>query len=814
MKKFFSKAQFLLLLIVTIACNKANEFVFTADSFEIVINDKGQLNKLINLKTNKDYLFQETEQSSILGIKVAGQLEYPSFSNYNKENEIITLNYPKHNIVAEVKIIEKDTYITFELISITEKDKIELVIWGPFNTVIKETIGETIGVVRNSKFAIGIQALNMRTLGGYPANDDDSTPSFNIFGTTSLVDVPDSLNILYRGNTALPKEYGSALQAYTRNRSKDRVVASMSHEKYLAPSFKDIGIIGSKIALFGCDPIEVLNTIEAIELKEGLPHPLLDGAWNKRVATATSAYLIQNFTSETIDEAIALTKKAGLKYLYHPGPFENWGQFDLNKKSFPDNWESMKVCVDKAEKEGIKIGLHTLSNFITTNDPYVTPIPDDRLAKVGSGFLVKAIHKDQKNIEISDPTYFNQMKNNSLHAVVIEKELIRYEAVSETEPWMLLNCQRGAFGTNAAAHEKGVKISKLIDHAYKTFLTNTELSVEMAGTLADLYNKTGVKQISFDGLEGNFSTGMGAYGQLLFVDAWYSKLKPEIKDDYVMDASRSGHYFWHMFTRMNWGEPWYADFRESQTAYRILNQDYFRRNYIPSMLGWFSMRANTSIEDIEWMLARSAAFDAGYALVTSPELVGKNGFATEILEKIKQWEKARISNAFTADQKKRMEDIKAEFTLDNVSENGWDLTPFSVQRFEHKFRIRQPGEPVSTRFSFKNEYDTQPLQFILKTTKGTTASDITIEIDDFKKIDLNVSILEGQYLKYTGGNTVILYDETWNKIKEIPINSDTLIMSSGTHKLKVDCKFSANDESSLKLELKTAGIPEKVTIKE
>jgi len=307
---------------------------------------------------------------------------------------------------------------------------------------------------------------------------------------------------------------------------------------------------------------------------------------------------------------------------------------------------------------------------------------------------------------------------------------------------------------------------------------------------------------------------MGAYGQLLFVDAWYSKLKPEIKDGYVMDASRSGHYFWHMFTRMNWGEPWYADFRESQTAYRILNQDYFRRNYIPSMLGWFSMRANTSIEDIEWMLARSAAFDAGYALVTSPELVGKNGFATEILEKIKQWEKARISNAFTIDQKKRMEDIKAEFTLENVSENSWNLTPFSVQRFEHKFRIRQPGEPVWTRFSFKNKYGMQPLQFILKTTKGTAASDITIEIDDFKKIDLNVSILAGQYLKYTGGNTVILYDETWNMIKKIPINSDTLIIDSGVHKLKVDCKFSGNDESSLKLELKTAGIPEKVTIKE
>src|SRR5690606_79654 len=120
-------------------------------------------------------------------------------------------------------------------------------------------------------------------------NEDDSTPSFDIFGTTSLVDISDSLNILYRGHTALPREYGSSLQAYTRNRGKERVVKAMGHEHYVAPAFKDEGIIGSKIALFGCAPEEVLNTLEAIELGEGLPHPTIDGVWSKRAVTATSA---------------------------------------------------------------------------------------------------------------------------------------------------------------------------------------------------------------------------------------------------------------------------------------------------------------------------------------------------------------------------------------------------------------------------------------------------------------------------------------------------------------------------------------------
>src|SRR5690606_5212421 len=277
--------------------------------------------------------------------------------------------------------------------------------WGPFETNIKETIGETVGVVRNKDFSIGIQALNMRTLGGYPSNEDDSTPSFDIFGTTSLVDISDTLNILYRGDTALPKEFGSSLQAYTRNRDKDRVVAAMGHEPYEAPAYQDEGILGSKIALFGCPPEEVLNTLEAIELNEGLPHPMIDGVWSKRSGDATSAYLIQDFGTSTIDEAIALTKKAGLKYLYHPGPFSNWGHFDLHKNSFPNNWESMKECVDKAEQEGIKLGVHTLSNFITTNDPYVTPVPDERLGKVGSSVLVNDIDATEKNIEIKDPAF-------------------------------------------------------------------------------------------------------------------------------------------------------------------------------------------------------------------------------------------------------------------------------------------------------------------------------------------------------------------------------------------------------------------------
>lgn len=806
------KTSIFFLTILMVGCQKDDGIVLATKGLEIGINTKGQVTQLKNLVNGKDYLHHSDEGGGLMAIKVNGELENPSTMEVDESGERLTLIYPMNNVEAVVKATQKEGYITFELVSITHVDKIELVLWGPYRTDIKETIGETVGVVRNKDFALGIQALNKRTLGGYPSTEDDSTPSYDIFGTTSLIDVSDSLKILYRGNTALPRDYGSSIQAYARKRDKSRVVPAMGHEKYVSPSFKDEGIVGSKIALFGCPPSDVLATLGAIEIAEGLPHPMLDGKWAKESPVATSAYLIQEFGVKTIDKAIALTKKAGLDYLYHPGPFENWGHFDLKKDEFPENWKSMKFCVDRAAAQGIKVGVHTLSNFITTNDPYVTPVPDKRLAKVGSSVLSSVVGEDDKNIEIEDPAYFAQMENNNLHAVLVGEEIIRYETVSKTAPWTLLNCQRGAFGTVASKHGAGEEISKLADHAYKTFLGNISLSEEMAETLADLFNEAGLKQISFDGLEGNYSTGMGAYGELLFVDAWYKKLKPEIKQDYIMDASRSGHYFWHMFTRMNWGEPWYAGFRESQTTYRLLNQDYFRRNYIPSMLGWFSMRDGTGLEDIEWMLARSAGFEAGYALVTSADIADKNGLGEEILDKIKQWERARKADVFSTEQKKRMENIKNEFSLEALSDNSWNLIPYTVWRFGHKAMTVQPGQPVWSTFTFKNGHKEQPLQFIMSTVNATV-SDISIEIDDFKKIELQISLTPGQYLKYKGGNEAVLYDKTWRKIKSIPMDPQQWNVGEGDHTVKVDCKFSDMDNAALKLEIKTAGAPEKVSMK-
>ena len=502
-----------------------------------------------------------------------------------------------------------------------------------------------------------------------------------------------------------------------------------------------------------------------------------------------------------------------MRYLYHPGPFENWGHFDLSQAEFPRGWDGMKNCVEKIEKAGLFAGVHTLSNFITTNDPYVTPVPDTRLGTVGTTVISSDIDSRQNEIPIENPDYFNQYENNNLHTVMIGEELIRYEKVSETAPWKLMKCERGAWKTKSSDHKAGKKISMLTDHGYKVFLSNPELSKEIAKKLSEFYNYTGLRQISFDGLEGNRSTGMGNYGEILFTKTWWDNLSPEIKKHTVIDASRTTHYFWHIYSRMNWGEPWYAGFRESQTEYRLKNQEYFQRNLMPGMLGWFSLRPNTPVEDIEWMLARSAAFNAGYCLVTNERSLQTNGQTNEILKLVGEWEKARMANAFSNEQKEKMKDIANEFHLETKSENSWNLFQIQSFKFKHTEREHQPGEPTLSTFRFDNTDDSNKIHFII-TAQDATIAKVKFELDNNNSFELPVPLHNGESVRYSGGDWIEIYSEQFNKVGAFKIDSEQFKVSKGAHSIVIDGVFADRlKEPALKIEIRIFGKPEPIQTK-
>jgi hypothetical protein len=794
------------------AADQNPALTLTTKTARFVIGENGALDSVIPLDGSRNYV-ASGRPAPLLSVRIANTFHNPNRATWHKDDNRLTLHFAQADIKAVIRAEAKPTHVVFELLEVQPAEKVELVVWGPYPTTIGDVIGEIVGVVRDREFAVGIQALNVKTLGGYPNQENDIEPDYTANDPGNYPNLPRELNKdqLFRGDTARHTDFGSVLQAFCRNRNEDRIIANWGHEKYLAPTFADGGVVGSKIALFACPAPQALETIGAIEVAEGLPHPMLDGVWIKTATNANCSYLIVDFSEQTIERAVEMTRRAGLTYLYHSSPFETWGHFKLKPSLFPNGWDGLRTCVEKARKAGVRIGLHTLSNFITPNDPYVTPKPDRRLARIGESTLTEEINADEKEIPVASPDFFR--KQTDMNTVMIGEELIRYRSVSTEVPWRLLECERGAWGTRASAHASGHSVAKLMDHGYKVFLTDADLTKEVARNIARLCNHAGTLQISLDGLEGAWSTGMGQYGRALFTKSWFDELKPELRGQ-INDASNPGHFNWHIYTRMNWGEPWYAGFRESQTLYRFKNQLHFERNLMPHMLGWFALRADTSIEDAEWLLARAAGFDAGFALAASlastaqleadprsAEAAKQFGAIPGILDAIKQWEAARMARAFPPEVKARLRDNTREFHLEPGSPQSWRLFEVFSDRFTYS-----AGATNSTEHRFTNPNAAQPLQWIVRSGSKQPVSGLALEINGKPVLDLQSQTLPPSgSAKYTGGPEAVLYDGAWKEVARVPVISTSAHINPGEH--TATFRVRSNDSAEFKIELRTLSTP-------
>ena len=261
---------------------------------------------------------------------------------------------------------------------------------------------------------------------------------------------------------------------------------------------------------------------------------------------------------------------------------------------------------------------------------------------------------------------------------------------------------------------------------------------------------------------------------------------------------------------MNWGEPWYAGFRESQTLYRFKNQLYFERNLMPHMLGWFALRPDTSIEDAEWLLARAAGYDAGFALATSlassaqlaadahsADAVKRFGATGAILEAVKQWETARMGRAFPPEIKAALRDNAIEFHLDPVSEGRWNLYAARTDRFTH-----DAARGEVTRHTFQNSDAAQPLQWVVRCVGQQSLSGVAVEVNGKPLLGLDGCVLPpGGSLKYTGGADACVYDSTWKELTRVPVAAASAQVGVGDQQIGIRCQSQSG--SSLKIDLRT-----------
>lgn len=740
--------------------------VFRTAGFEMAINSRGEIVRLVGPNGPRNYA-PEGHPGHLVRIRDAGGVELPPAA-VRAVKDALTFTFAG-GIELTVRVARKPGYLRFELVKVARPEKIDAVLWGPITTTIGETVGEVVGVVRDEAIAFGIQTLNSKTCGGRLVNEEGTTGGMT---------------------TATREPFGSSLQAFCVNQGRDRVMTVWhQHKSVPVKALPGFELEGSALAIFSVAAGDVLPLIGQIERAEGLPHPLIGGEWIKASGATGRPYLIANFGEKNVGEMLEYARRLGFYSLYHSGPFKTWGHFDLLEDLFPNGRAGLKQCVEKARAKGIRMGVHTLTNFITTNDPFVTTPANRGLMAAGVATLQNDIDPAATGIAVDRDDYFKQ--ESTLNSVLIGGEIIRYQAVTGSGPYVLMNCVRGAFGTVPAAHAKGEDVRKLMDHPYKTLFPDWPMQEELIRNLAAFFNETGVSHMDFDGHEGTCYLGRGDYGHDHFVEAFLAQVNHLV----VNGSSNIGHFYWHMNSYINWGEPWYASFRESQSRERFERQPFLERNYLPNMLGWFLMTPDTRLEDIEWMLARAAGYRAGYAFVADPESFEKNPATDAIIASIRTWEEAKERGVFTDDQRARLKDQEKDFHLERTGPDRWALRNYDKFSFEHAKKTRQPGEPTSSEWAFENAAEPQPLHLHLLLAGGADAlaQGIEIEVDRFFKIAVPAELKKGQSLVWDGSDRMITYDEKGRKIGTVEVGKSLPLLQKGKHTIAVDAKLTGVD---------------------
>ena len=755
------------------------------------VDASGQLTALRRITTQREHL-ATGKPAPLLTVVNGTQHLAPTdmTARRTRAGVLLTLTFTPIDASVDVEVQEKPTHLLLTVRRAEPAAAVHAIIWGPYPTTIRTTVGEIIGVVRDSETALGLQVLNAKTLGGDLPNDEGSTWARGIAATTT--------------------PFGSTIQAYAINRDRERHVDAWGGVYKNMPVTPIPGetVVGSAIALFASTASETFDRLERIAVAEKLPRPTIDGVWFPKTRLYGRSYMISSFSEAESDEMIAYAKRSGLYSLYHEGPFKSWGHFVLDETQFPNGRAGLRQVVAKAKAAGLHLGVHTLTNFINTNDPYVTPVPDDRLSVTGTSTLVRDISATQTEIEVASPEYFAPVKDNTLFTVKIGKELIQYRAVSDAAPYRLLDVQRGAFGTTASAHAAGATVGKLFDHPYKVFFPNFAMQREVATNLATFLNETGVDHIDFDGHEGALASGQGDYALAVFAE----DVLRQTKHDLINGTSISKTFYWHIGSYYNWGEPWYGGFKESMQQYRIDNQALFDRNYMPHMLGWYLLTEQTTLPEMEWMLARAAGYSAGFAMVARPRALRANANSGVLLDAIREWEDARTSGAFSEAQRALLKDPANEFHLEKTSEGAWELSRMLLSPVFTRERVeRQPGEPTSTTWRMEQTWAEQPLQFRLTVNgKSGAVRKIVLQVDRFAPIAIPGELAAGESVVYDGSAELRVYDSSGKPKARHTLTAAAPRLAAGLHDVVMDSEFVGDEPTTVQVQFKGRGAGEVV----
>lgn len=450
-------------------------------------------------------------------------------------------------------------------------------------------------------------------------------------------------------------------------------------------------------------------------------------------AQSPQTYVVSDFAEDELESVLDLCRKGGVDQVLHKNPFSTYGHYEWDPAFASKGNRSVARMVQKALESGAQLGLLVHEDAISLNDSYFSPRYFKQLRKTGPVQLFSKVAAEQRDLVIYHTEELDQP--STLNLILIGKEMISYGTMEPSGDMLFLHrCSRGLHGTKDVEHEKREEAYKIWD--------SPERYCAPEGALLDSVRNRLVQRIIAAG--SPFTMPNGGYGQEL------------------MNESQ----------RVQLVERWSkGDASEAP------------------MLGWIPVRvsdklqSSTTLEDLEWVLSKAAAFNAGYGLVIDRATLKRYGQLDKVMALVKAWNAVRDADVLTKIQKEDLSDPYADWHLEPYGEEGYLLFPVHLSR-GYRCHVTEVG-PCQEQWQWKSDVTSLAALRIEVKGKGEIRQPVLVTAMD--TIAFPCVVRAGQFLLYDFDGVARVTDADYHTLQEFTLER-MLALPEGESAVTFSCK--------------------------
>lgn len=523
---------------------------------------------------------------------------------------------------------------------------------------------------------------------------------------------------------------GCALALNLKTNVREIPQANSRLRAFCYPRF---GQVGAKVAIIGCPQDQLRQVLqEVVTEADELPKSAIGGpfALGQTINQGSYVFNFGGLSEDKVDRWIALCKTLGMNQIdFHGGNSFRFGDCLPNPQTYPAGLSSLKAVIDKLHAAGIAAGLHTYAFFIDKKCPWVTPIPDPRLAKDATLTLAEALAADGDTVRVTEAT--DQMSTitgffvrNSV-TLQIDDELIIYTGIDKQTPYGFTGCQRGAYGTQVAPHSVGAKVHHLKE-CFGLFVPDPETTLleEVAAKTAEAFNTCGFDMIYLDALDGEDILG-GSENGWHYGSKFVYEIVKRLDRPALMEMSTFHHHLWVVRSRLGALDHPTRSHKKFIDLHCQAN-DAAHRSFLPAQLGWWAFKTWTGPQgeptfpdDIEYLMGKCLGTDTGFSLMgIDPTNIDSVTALPRLASIIRRYEDLRYSGEVPDSIKQKLSLIGDEFRLVGSLEEGWQFEPVCYQK--HKVN---GADGSGNAWTVTNDFAAQPVKLRIEALMGAGAYD-------------------------------------------------------------------------------------------